>query len=148
MPQRPIRSLAVVGVLALGDYLLWNWSLGANHDVVALVAGMTLIPLLIALTWLVVVAVARLLAHAAQLPKAGAGARAGGSAAGREAGAGGRSRGSRVGVGVASGAGARATVATSAAATSAADPHPALGDPTPAAGGRVAAASPSSKLAA
>ena len=70
MPQRPIRSLAVVGVLALGDYVLWNWSVGANHDVVALVAGMTLIPLLIALTWLVVVAVARLLAHAAQRPRA------------------------------------------------------------------------------
>lgn len=76
MPQRPIRSLAVVGVLALGDYMLWNWSVGANHDIVALVAGVTLIPLLIALAWLVVVAVARLLAHAAHRPRArGAGAR-------------------------------------------------------------------------
>ncbi len=72
MPQRPIRSLAVVGVLALGDYLLWNWSLGANHDVVALVAGMILIPLLIALAWLAVVAIVRLLARAAKLPKGGA----------------------------------------------------------------------------
>jgi hypothetical protein len=139
VPQRPIRPLAVVGVLALGDYLLWNWSLGANHDVVALVAGMTLIPLLIALAWLVVVAIARLLAHAAQRPRTGAGARAGGSAAGRDARAGGRSGGSRAGIG------ARATVATAAAATTAAEPHPALGDPTPAA---ATAASPSSKLAA
>ena len=76
MPQRPIRSLAVVGVLALGDYVLWNWSVGANHDVIALVAGVTLIPLLIAFAWLAVVAAARLLAHAAHRPRArGAGAR-------------------------------------------------------------------------
>ncbi|MGA2163611.1 MAG: hypothetical protein ABSH36_04005 [Solirubrobacteraceae bacterium] len=110
MPQRPIRSLAVVGVLAIGDYLLWNWSVGANYDVIALVAGVTLIPLLIALAWLVVVATARLLAHAAHRPRA----------------------------------------------TSAAEPHRALGDPTPAtatvAAGRTGsestAASPSSKLAA
>jgi len=66
VPQRPIRSLAVVGVLALGDYLLWKWSLGANHDVVALVSGMTLIPLLIALAWLTVVAGVRLLASLAR----------------------------------------------------------------------------------
>jgi hypothetical protein len=129
VPQRPIRSLAVVGVLALGDYLLWNWSLGANHDVVALVAGMTLIPLLIALAWLVVVAVARLLAYTAQRPKAGVGVRAGGGAARRDATAGGRPRESHVGV-------------------TAAEPHPALGDPTPTLTGRGGAASPSSKLAA
>jgi hypothetical protein len=144
VPQRPIRSLAVIGVLALGDYMLWNWSLGANHDAVALVAGMTLIPLLIALTWLVVVAIARLLAHAAQLPKAGAGAHVGGDEALRGARAGGRSRGSRVGGGAASTTGARAVAATGAQTTSAAEPHLALGDPTPAA----ATASPSSKLAA
>ncbi len=72
MPQRPIRSLAVVGLLALGDYMLWNWSVGANHDVVALVAGVTLIPLLIALAWLVMVALGRLLAHLAHRPRASA----------------------------------------------------------------------------
>ncbi len=143
MPQRPTRSLAVVGVLALGDYMLWNWSVSANHDIVALVAGVTLIPLLIALAWLVVVAVARLLAHAAQRPRAsGAGARAG--AAGRDARTGGRSRGSRVGVSAASSDGARAVAATGAQTTSVAEPHLALGDPTPA----TAASSPSSKLAA
>ncbi len=143
MPQRPIRSLAVVGVLALGDYMLWNWSVGASHDVVALVAGVTLIPLLIALAWLVVVAVARLLAHVAQRPRAsGAGARA--AAAGRGARAGGRPRRSRVRVSTTSTAGARAVAATGAPTTSAAEPHHALGDPPPAA----ATASPSSKLAA
>ncbi len=143
MPQRPIRSLAVVGVLALGDYMLWNWSVGANHDVIALVAGVTLIPLLIALAWLVVVAIARFLAHVAQRSRAtGSGARA--TAAHRDARAGGRSRGSRVGVSPASTATARAAAATGAQPTSAAEPHHALGDPTPAA----ATASPSSKLAA
>jgi hypothetical protein len=61
--------LVVVVLLALGDYLLWNWSLSANHDVLALVSGMTLIPLLIALTWLLVLAVARLIAHTVQRPR-------------------------------------------------------------------------------
>ena len=147
MPQRPIRSLAVVGVLALGDYMLWNWSVGASHDALALVAGVTLIPLLIVLAWLVVVAVARLLAHVAQLPKTGAGARSTRAAAARrDARAGGRSRGSRVGVSTTGTAGAaRAVAATSAQTTSAAEPHLALGDPTTAA---ATAASPSSKLAA
>ena len=56
--------------------MLWNWSVGANHDVIALVAGVTLIPLLIALAWLVVVAIARFLAHVAQRSRAtGSGAR-------------------------------------------------------------------------
>jgi hypothetical protein len=142
VPQRPIRSLAVVGVLALGDYVLWNWSVGANHDVVALITGVALIPLLIALAWLMVVAVARLLAHVAQRPRAnGTGVRA--AVAGRDARAGGRRR-SRVGVSTASTAGARPVAATGAQTTSAAEPHLALGDPTPAA----ATASPSSKLAA
>ena len=131
MPQRPIRSLAVIGVLALGDYMLWNWSVGANHDVIALVAGVTLIPLLIAFTWLVVVAVARLLAHAAQRPRArGASARAAG--AGRDVRAGGRPRGSRVEWLHRGTSGARAVATTGAPTTSAAEPPTALGDPTPA----------------
>jgi hypothetical protein len=144
VPQRPIRSLAVVGVLALSDYMLWNWSVGANHDVIALVAGVTLIPLLIALAWLVVVAVARLLAHVARRPRAsGVGAR--GDAAGRDTRAGGSLPRSRVGVAATSTSGERAVVATGAQTTSATEPHLALGDPTPAV---ATAASPSSKLAA
>ncbi len=147
MPQRPIWSLAVVGVLALGDYMLWNWSVGASHDVVALVAGVTLIPLLIALTWLVVVATARLLAHVAQRPRAkGAGARKG--AAGRDVRAGGRSRGSRVGVAAAGTTGARGVAVTGAQTTSAAESYPALGSPATAAATAATAASPSSKIAA
>jgi hypothetical protein len=67
VPYRPLRPrLAAVALLALGDYLLWNWSLGANHDVLALVCGVTLVPLLIALAWLLVVAAVRLLARIAR----------------------------------------------------------------------------------
>jgi hypothetical protein len=58
----------------LGDYLLWNWSLGANRDVVALVSGVALIPLLIALAWLLVVAAVQLLAFLVRRPRAAAAA--------------------------------------------------------------------------
>jgi hypothetical protein len=59
--------LALVSVLAGGDYLLWNWSLQSNHDVLALVAGLTLPPLAIALIWLLALNTARLLARAARV---------------------------------------------------------------------------------
>jgi len=39
------RPLALVLGLTAGDYLLWNWSLSGNHDVPALVSGLTLPPL-------------------------------------------------------------------------------------------------------
>ena len=39
------RPLAFVPGSPLGDYLLWNWSLNGNHDVLALVSGLTLPPL-------------------------------------------------------------------------------------------------------
>jgi hypothetical protein len=50
-------------VLAAGDYLLWNWSLNGNHDVLALVSGLTLPPLAIACIWLFALSAMRLLAH-------------------------------------------------------------------------------------
>jgi hypothetical protein len=56
------RPLAIVSGLTIGDYLLWNWSLNGNHDVLALVSGLTLPPLAIAFLWLVALTVARLLA--------------------------------------------------------------------------------------
>jgi hypothetical protein len=61
-----LRPLAIVSVLAGGDYLLWNWSLQGNHDVLALVAGLTLPPLALALIWLLALNGARLLARAAR----------------------------------------------------------------------------------
>jgi hypothetical protein len=136
VPQRPIRSLAVVGVLALGDYLLWKWSLGANHDVVALVSGMTLIPLLIALAWLTVVAGVRLLASLARRSTPILAARARG-AAGTTA----RPRNdARAADRVPAPAAGRSGLADPASAYAAT----ALADPVPAA----AAASPPSTLAA
>jgi hypothetical protein len=56
------RPLATVCGLTIGDYLLWNWSLNANHDVLALVSGLTLPPLAIAFVWLLVLTLARLIA--------------------------------------------------------------------------------------
>jgi hypothetical protein len=76
--HRPLRRpLALVALLSLGDYLLWNWSLNGNHDVVALIAGTTLVPLLIALVWLLALGSARLVAGAARQARARASARAG-----------------------------------------------------------------------
>jgi hypothetical protein len=110
VPHWPLRPrLVIVTLLALCDYLLWNWSLSANHDILALVSGMTLIPLLLALAWLIVLAVGRLLAGVAQRSRArhaglgrrvAAGAR-GGATAGATGGAsasGEGGRGSRSGV--------------------------------------------------
>ena len=62
MLHRPLRRpLAVVSLLALADYLLWDWSLGGSHGVIGLVAGLTLVPLLIAVAWLLVVGATRVL---------------------------------------------------------------------------------------
>jgi hypothetical protein len=57
------RPLALVSVLTIGDYLLWNWSLNGNHDALALVSGLTLPPLVIACVWLVALSAMRLIAH-------------------------------------------------------------------------------------
>ena len=62
--------MVVVSLLALGAYLLWNWALSADHDVVALVCGMALIPLLLALAWLLVLGAVRLLTGLARRPRA------------------------------------------------------------------------------
>lgn len=57
-----LRPLVFVSGLTLGDYLLWNWSLNGNHDVIALVSGLTLPPLALAFLWLLALSVGRLLA--------------------------------------------------------------------------------------
>ena len=62
------RPLVLASGLTLGDYLLWNWSLNSNHDVLALVAGLTLPPLAIACLWLLAVNVARLIARYPRRP--------------------------------------------------------------------------------
>jgi hypothetical protein len=68
------RPLVFVSGLTVADYLLWNWSLNSNHDVLALVSGLTLPPLAVASLWLLSLAVARLIAHAVRRPM-GRGAR-------------------------------------------------------------------------
>lgn len=62
------RPLVLASGLTLGDYLLWNWSLNSNHDVLALVAGLTLPALAIACLWLLAVNVARLIARYPRRP--------------------------------------------------------------------------------
>ncbi len=70
MSQRP---LVLVSGLTIGDYLLWNWSLNANHAAIALISGLTLPPLALAALWLLALGVARLLARAARGPETGRG---------------------------------------------------------------------------
>jgi hypothetical protein len=48
-----LRPLAVILALLGVDYLLWDWSLSANHGAVAVAAGLTLPPLVVALLWLI-----------------------------------------------------------------------------------------------
>jgi hypothetical protein len=62
-----------VSGLTVADYLLWNWSLNSNHDVLALVSGLTLPPLAVASLWLLSLAVARLIARSARRPTGRAG---------------------------------------------------------------------------
>jgi hypothetical protein len=72
------RPLVLVSGLTFGDYLLWNWSLNSSHDVLALVAGLTLPPLAVACLWLLALSVARVIARYPRRPaglisRAGAG---------------------------------------------------------------------------
>jgi hypothetical protein len=62
----PHRPLVFVSALTVGDYLLWNWSLSGNHDVLALVSGFTVPPLVVACLWLLVLNVTRLAGHLAR----------------------------------------------------------------------------------
>ena len=77
------RPLAFVFGLTLGDYVLWNWSLNANHDVLALVSGLTLPPLALACIGMLAATVLRLLGSSTRRSLHGE-ARAGSRAAGDE----------------------------------------------------------------
>jgi hypothetical protein len=59
------RPLVLVSGLTAGDYLLWNWSLGAHQDVLALVAGLTLPPLTAACLLMLVLGLARVIGRSA-----------------------------------------------------------------------------------
>jgi hypothetical protein len=64
--------MALVCGLTFGDYLLWNWSLSNNHDVPALVSGLTLPPLAVACVWLMAVSLARVLSRSSRRASASA----------------------------------------------------------------------------
>jgi hypothetical protein len=64
------RPLVTVPALTLGDLLLWHWSLTAPHTILAIVAGLTLPPLLVASMWLVGLACVQLLARGIRVPLA------------------------------------------------------------------------------
>ncbi len=74
------RPLVFVSGLTVADYLLWNWSLNSNHDVLALVSGLTLPPLAVGCLWLLALSVIRAIARSARRPavrtRVGAGRRA------------------------------------------------------------------------
>lgn len=57
----PIRPLLLVAALAGGDYLLWTWSSEGHSTTLALISGLALAPLILALLWLIALTVARLL---------------------------------------------------------------------------------------
>jgi hypothetical protein len=58
-----VRPTLTVAGLALGDYLLWKWSLGSHQDVLALIAGLSLPPLGAAFVWLAGLLAVRALAR-------------------------------------------------------------------------------------
>ncbi len=60
------RPAFVVLLLAACDYALWRWSSEGNNDVVALVSGVALTLLLIAVVWLVARGAGHLLADVAR----------------------------------------------------------------------------------
>ena len=56
------RPLPVFVGLTIVDYLAWTWSVAHGPQVLALICGLALTPLLLAIAWMVVVAVTRFLA--------------------------------------------------------------------------------------
>ena len=65
MPYVPLTSFAA---LTLADYGLWKWSLAGNHQVLAVVFGLTLPPLAVAFLWVLVVGAMRLLSSVTRRP--------------------------------------------------------------------------------
>jgi hypothetical protein len=55
------RPLAFVAGLTFADYVLWNWSLNAGHDLLALVSGLTLPALALASAWTLALTLIRML---------------------------------------------------------------------------------------
>jgi site-specific DNA recombinase len=74
----PFRPLLLVAALAGGDYLLWTWSSDGGSTTIALISGLALAPLILALIWLLSIGVARtLLTRSATRPASSASTRGG-----------------------------------------------------------------------
>jgi hypothetical protein len=61
-----LRALLFLLALTAGDYLLWKWSIAGGHDVLSLLAGCALVPLIAISAYRLVLAGASLLSHAAR----------------------------------------------------------------------------------
>jgi hypothetical protein len=59
-----LRALPLLLVLTVADYALWDWSIADGHDILSLIAGLTLLPLAAATLALLAVGAARLLSLA------------------------------------------------------------------------------------
>jgi len=55
------RRLVLVSGLTLADYLLWNSSIGGGNSVLAIISGLSLVPLVLGTASLFVLSVVRLL---------------------------------------------------------------------------------------
>ena len=56
-----LRALPLLLALTAADYVLWDWSIAKSHDIVSLVAGLTLLPLAAIAVGMLAIAGARLL---------------------------------------------------------------------------------------
>jgi hypothetical protein len=65
-----LRALPLLLVLTAADYALWDWSIANGHDIVSLIAGLTLLPMAAATLALLALGAARLLGFALARPAA------------------------------------------------------------------------------
>jgi hypothetical protein len=56
-----LRVLPLLLAVVAADYALWDWSIASGHDIVSLVAGLTLLPMATLALGMLAVAGARLL---------------------------------------------------------------------------------------
>ena len=63
------RPLPVLLGLTVADYLAWSWSVAYGPQVLALICGLTLTLLLLALAWMLVVSLVRVLVDRSVLPR-------------------------------------------------------------------------------
>jgi hypothetical protein len=61
-----LRALLFLLVLTAGDYMLWKWSIAGGHDVLSLLAGCALVPLMAISAYRLVLGGAGLLSYAAR----------------------------------------------------------------------------------